>query len=78
MENEELFNIKKVVEFFNNSDIAGMGSYMFKHHVSVNEIEWDINQVYCLNSIDLKNFLLLAADVALGMAYEKLNGDIKK
>lgn len=78
MENEDLYNVKKVVEFFNNNDIAAMGAYMVKHHVSANEVEWELNQEYCLNSIDLKNFLLLSSDTALGIAYDQLNKELKK
>lgn len=76
-ENEELFNIKKVYEFFNNEDIKSLGEYLYKHHISINEVEWELNQYYCLNTMDLKNFLLLGADTALGIAYEKFNENLK-
>ena len=75
---EGAYSIKQIIEFFNKEDISEMGNYMFKHHISANELLWEINQGYCLNTVELKNFLILSADVALGIAYEELNKQLKK
>ena len=64
-------NLEKLYTSFNNNDVVEFSNIVKNEKLSLNDIEWNICHLYRVDTIKLKDFLLINADNILGDFYEQ-------